>query len=230
MNFLSTFFSRCRLQAAAYGAAFVLSVPAAFCLLGTSAAHADAGHDHGDAASAAPATGDRSPRVVASSDLFEIVAIANDGALTIYLDRKDTNEPVTGAKLDVEAGSANGSPSANGTAAPQPDGTYRFEHAVLKESGTLAVSFTVAAGNDVDLLAGDLDLHHADDHGHAADGAARPWLRAAVYAGGAIALVVLALVLFVAARTARVRRAQSLAERRAQDPDSTDTNSDGASA
>ena len=164
------------------GAAIVLVASMAF----TSAALAGEGHDHGDAASVATGTG--SPRVSSHSDLFELVGIVDAGAMTIYIDRHATNEPVTGAKVEVEAGTA------KGIATPQADGTYRFEHAVLKESTTLAVSFTVVAGSESDLLAGDLTL--ADSHAaHDDEHAARPWLRWAAYAAGTLALLVLAAVL-----------------------------------
>lgn len=148
-------------------------------------AYAGEGHDHGDAAPVA--TGAGSPRVSSHSDLFELVGIVDAGAMTIYIDRHATNEPVTGAKVDVEAGAA------KGVATPQPDGTYRFEHAVFKDATTLAVSFTVVAGSDSDLLAGDLtltDAHAAHDDDHAA----RPWLRWAAYAAGALALLAVATV------------------------------------
>ncbi|MBC7618055.1 MAG: hypothetical protein H7293_03525, partial [Candidatus Saccharibacteria bacterium] len=148
------------------------------------------GHDHGDAAPVA--TGAGSPRVSSHSDLFELVGIVDAGAMTIYLDRYATNEPVTGAKVEVEVGTASG--VAKGVATPQADGTYRFEHAVFKEAATLSISFTVVAGADSDLLAGDLTLPdpraaHDDDH------ATRPWLRWTAYAAGALTLLAVAAVL-----------------------------------
>lgn len=164
------------------GAAIVFVAAMAF----ATTAFAGEGHDHGDAAPVATGTG--SPRVSSHSDLFELVGIVDAGAMTIYLDRHATNEPVTGAKVEVEAGAA------KGIATPQADGTYRFEHAVLKEATTLAVSFTVVAGAQSDLLAGDLTL--TDTHaGHDDDHAARPWLRWAAYAAGALALLAVAAVL-----------------------------------
>lgn len=145
------------------------------------------GHDHGDEAPVAAATA--SPRVSGHSDLFELVGVVDRGVMTIYLDRYDSNEPVTGARIEVEAGAA------KGVAQPQPDGSYRFEHAVLRAPGTLAVSFTVSDGKDADLLAGDLklpDAHAGHDHDHAGDSLV--WSHWVVYAGGALLLAVLALV------------------------------------
>ena len=113
------------------------------------AARADAGHDH--AAPAASGTpGANVPRVEAQSDLFEIVGVVQNGALTLFLDRYATNDPVVDAKIDIEAGSVKGAAQAN------PDGTYTFKHAVLTQPGQLPVTFAIAAGSDSDLLTGEL--------------------------------------------------------------------------
>ncbi len=153
--------------------------------------------DHGaEAPTAAGAV--TSPRITSHSDLFELVGIVENSEMKIYLDRYASNEPVTDAKIEVEAGAA------KGTAAPQPDGSYSFKHDVLGQPGTLAVNFVVAAGKDTDLLAGDLvitDPHAEDDHA----GATKPWLRWAASAG---VVLVLAAVVAVAWRN---RRRRSLA-------------------
>lgn len=147
--------------------------------------YAGEGHDHGD--SVPVATGAGSPRVSSHSDLFELVGIVDSGVMTIFLDRHATNEPVTNAKVEVEIGAA------KGVATPQQDGTYRFEHEVLKEQTTHSVSFTVVAGGDSDLLAGDLVLSgpHAD---HDDDQVTGHWLRRGAYAGGALILLGLAVL------------------------------------
>jgi membrane fusion protein, heavy metal efflux system len=153
-------------------------------------AWAGPGHDHGDAP--ATATGSASPRVSAHSDLFELVGVVEKGEMTIYLDSYATNEPVTNAKIEVEAGSV------KGVAAAQADGSYLFKNDLLAKPGDLAISFTVLAGKDTDLLAGDLKIGGAaDDHAHDAK-AAKPWLRWAAYAGGA--LLLLAAIAAVALR------------------------------
>lgn len=164
------------------GAAITLVASMAFATV----VFAGEGHDHGE--DAPVATGAGSPRVTSHSDLFELVGIVDAGAMTIYLDRHATNEPVIGAKIEVEAGAA------KGVAAPQADGTYRFEHPVFKDAAALAVNFTVVAGTESDLLAGDLTLTdpyaaHDDDH------PARPWLRWAAYAAGALVLLAVAAML-----------------------------------
>lgn len=144
-----------------------------------------AGGDHGaEAPTAAGAV--TSPRISSHSDLFELVGVVENSEMKIYLDRYASNEPVTDAKIEIEAGAA------KGTAAPQADGSYSFKHEVLGQPGTLAMSFVVAADKDTDLLAGDLviaDPHAEDDHA----GANRPWLRWAAYAGAALLLVATAI-------------------------------------
>lgn len=156
------------------------------------------GHDHG--AEPAAAEGQASPRVEAHSDLFELVGIVENGQMTVYLDRYATNEPVAGAKIEFEAG-AN-----KGVAAAQPDGTYLIKFDALTKPGELPFSFTVAAGSDTDLLAGDLRIQ--DTHAHE-EAAAKPWLRWAGMA--AAALAALAAVLFAIRKFARRRAHRTLA-------------------
>ncbi|MES2687960.1 MAG: HlyD family efflux transporter periplasmic adaptor subunit [Pseudomonadota bacterium] len=146
----------------------------------------------------APASGATSPRISSHSDLFELVGVVENSEMTIYLDRYASNEPVTDAKIEVEAGAA------KGMATAQADGSYSFRHELLGQPGALSVSFVVAAGKDTDLLAGDLvipDPHAEDDHA----GATRPWLRWAAYAGAALLLAALAAAAW------RNRRRKSLA-------------------
>ena len=155
--------------------------------LSVNLAWAGPGHDHSDAAPTGT-TSARTPRVTSHSDLFELVALVNNGELVIYLDRYASNEPVTGATIAVESGSAKGAATAH------PDGTYRFTLPPTGQSGTLPISFTVAAGQDTDLLAADLVLPNPgadDDDASHADHSSR-MVRWLTYAGaaGAIALLV----------------------------------------
>ena len=157
-------------------------------------AMASPGHDHGDEPAAV--TGTASPRVSAHSDLFELVGVVEGNVLKIFLDRYDTNEPVTGAKIEVEVGNI------KGIAAAQADGSYSFVDDVFSKPADLAVSFTILAGKDADLLAGDLKITSpADDHAH--DESAKSWLLWSAYAGGAL-LLVLAAVSIVRRRRPRL--------------------------
>src|SRR3984893_16841706 len=77
-----------------------LGVAALITLLGASWLSAHEGHDH-DAAPL-PASVSIAPRAEATSDAFELIAIAEESELAIYLDRFPTNEPVEGAAIEVE--------------------------------------------------------------------------------------------------------------------------------
>jgi hypothetical protein len=162
-------------RAASYLIAFLLAFTASL-----NPAWAGPGHDHGDESAAA--AGAASPRVSAHSDLFELVGKVEGNSLKIYLDRYDTNEPVTDAQIEVEVGSV------KGIAAAQADGSYNLANDVFTKPGDLAVIFTIVAGKDADLLAGDLKITSpADDH--ALDASAKPLLLWAAYAGGALLLL-----------------------------------------
>lgn len=140
-------------------------------------AHAQDGHDHGPAASAAATA---LPRFAASSEAFELVGVLDGKRLTLYLDHADDNTPVADATLELELGGHK--------IALQPHGPGEFE-AELAEApapGVLALTATVVAGAESDLLAGELDIH-ADTHAsEAADGTAWPpyvpWVLAALFA------------------------------------------------
>ncbi|WP_295555854.1 HlyD family efflux transporter periplasmic adaptor subunit [uncultured Hyphomicrobium sp.] len=132
-------------------AAAALSTPAL--------AHGDDGGDHGapPAGSAAPAA----PRIVAESSDLELVAIAKGHDLTIYLDRRATNEPVDGAKIEVMG---EGIPQT--VAKEIGDGTYEIEGEWLDAPGSKPLTFTVAVDGTMDLLAGVLVIpDEAEDHG-----------------------------------------------------------------
>lgn len=117
------------------------------------------------------------PRLEAKSEAFELVAELRATELTIVVDRYDTNEPVLGAKLEVESGGA------KAVAAFRPEqGDYAVTDAALLKAlaapGEHGLVFTLVAGNESDLLDGTLVAGTAragtagapDDHGHSHDG------------------------------------------------------------
>lgn len=120
------------------------------------ALQAGEGHDH-DHDAAPAATGPALPRFAATSELFELVGVLDGRQLTLYLDHAADNSPVKDATLELELG---------GTAVPvKPHGEGEFE-AMLAEKpapGVIPVTATVVAGQESDLLAGELDLH-AEEH------------------------------------------------------------------
>ena len=163
-------------------ATFFLGLAVAF-----QAAWAGPGHDHGDAPAAAAGTA--SPRVSAQSDLFELVGIVDGSELKIYLDRFATNEPINDAKIEVDIGGK------KSIAAAQTDGSYIVKNDVFSKPAELAISSTVLAGKDADLLAGDLTIPPPND-GHAHDHTVKPWLHWAAYgAGGLLAVIICGFIL-----------------------------------
>jgi hypothetical protein len=103
-------------------------------------------------------------RLSAQSAQFEITGALAHDTLTLYLDRYASNEPVTGARIEVEAGAA------SGPAEPQADGSYRFQHAALETAGTLPMHFAIEAAGVAELLSTELVIAAEDsepDHDHA---------------------------------------------------------------
>ena len=148
--------------------------------LQTIAVRADAGH--ADGTPHAPGVASLTvARVEAQSDLFEIVGVVENGAMTLFLDRFATNDPVTDAKIDLEVGAVKGSAQAHA------DGTYSFKHAALTQPGQFPVTFTVTAGTDSDLLAGELVV--ADPAAARVRAGDNPWPWRWGWVAGALLLV-----------------------------------------
>lgn len=148
------------------------------------------GHDHGEAP--APVAGPALPRFTAISEIFELVGVINGKQLTLYLDRADDNSPVKDAKLELELGGV------KVDVKPHGEGEFEATLAQALKPGEIAVSATVIAGQETDLLAGDLDIHEDDHAGEATP--SRPWTAYGVWTAG----VVLGLAL-LAWTLARVR-------------------------
>ena len=172
----------------------LLAVLGIAALLLSPLARAGEGHDHGGAAPAA--TGPALPRFAAVSELFELVGVLNGKRITLWLDRVDDNAPVTGARIELDI-------AGEKLQAEPHDDAYELMLAAEPEPGVLPITATVTAGSDVDLLAGELDLHqHA--HAHAdATAPSRPWARYAAWAAGAAAALA---VLVAIGRTAASRQ------------------------
>ena len=138
-------------------------------------------HDHGDAAPAAG--GQALPRVTAESELFELVGVLSGKQITLYLDRFADNSPVRDAQIELEIGGA------KFKAAKQGEDAYEVVLAEAPKPGVLPVTATVTAGNDTDLLAGELDIHeeaHADEAAHT-----HSWTEYAGWAAAGIAALAL---------------------------------------
>ncbi|HQC29914.1 MAG TPA: hypothetical protein PK342_11060 [Methylotenera sp.] len=157
-------------------------------------AHGD--EDHGAAPTTVAVGG--APRIVVNSDLFELVGVVEAGAMTLYLDRYIDNSPVTDAKIEVEVGSEKGVATAN------PNGTYHFLAKAFAKPSEIPITFTISAGNDTDLLAGDLVV--ADDHADETNDVATPFANKWLIGG----LTVLAILVLIAVFVIRQRRHQQV--------------------
>ncbi len=133
---------------------------AALSLAVTLPAWAGEGHDHGDAPAAT--TGPALPRFVAASNLFELVGVLDGKHLTLWLDHAADNSPVKDAKLELELGGVKVPVEAHG------EGEFEATLAKPLMPGEFPVAATVYAGEEADLLAGDLDIHAEDEAAEAA--------------------------------------------------------------
>jgi hypothetical protein len=160
----------------------------------TPQALAGEGHDHGDAP--APAAGPALPRFTAASELFELVGVVDGKNITLYLDRFADNSPVKDATLELQL---DGKAISVETHA---DGEFEATLQDALNPGVVSVTATVVAGQDADLLAGELDLHEEATEVH--DESAGPGLKP--YAGWLGAgVLVLGLVGWAALRKGNAR-------------------------
>ena len=123
-------------------------------LLAAPGAHGPGG-EHLDAPGAAVSSGSSTPRVESKSETFELVARLEGGVLLILIDRYETNEPVLGARVDIESA---GSKSKAAFRSEQGDYVVT-DPAMLKllsGPGPYSLIFTISAGKDSDLLDGKL--------------------------------------------------------------------------
>ncbi|WP_232628511.1 efflux RND transporter periplasmic adaptor subunit [Methylobacterium sp. Leaf118] len=111
---------------------------------GPLAAVAHEGHDHAAESQAAPAA--TAPRGASSTDALELVAIARNGRLTVFLDRAGTNEPVTDAVIQAEG------PDGTSKATVMPDGSYGLDAPWSAHPGENEVLFTVTVAGESDVF------------------------------------------------------------------------------
>jgi len=140
------------------------------------------------------------PRVEAKSEAFELVAELRAAELVVMIDRYQSNEPVLGAKLEVESG-----PLKAVAAFRTEQGDYVVTDAamlkMLAAPGEHGLVFTLVAGQDSDLLDGTLlnrkpggptagakdnhaHAHAGDDHGHPHELERAAWIGAGIAALG----------------------------------------------
>lgn len=115
------------------------------------AGYAHEGEDHTSSQPGLVATG-VSPRAEAASENFELVAVARGGTLTVYLDRRSSNEPVIGATVSVET------PAGSVDAVADLDGTYALAAPWSAQPGGHDLIFTVASDGSAEVLAATLQV------------------------------------------------------------------------
>jgi hypothetical protein len=140
---------------------------------------------------ARPAAGSGLPRIVAQSELFELVAELKRAEIAILVDRYETNEPVLNARLEV----ASGGVEAAATFRAEAGDYVVADPALLKAlsaPGEHAVVFTLVAGQQSDLLDGTLVVAGGnaasgdDGHSHDGDGAHDHELERAAWIGAGV--------------------------------------------
>ena len=178
---------------------FSLLLATTLAALSANGLHAHEGHDHGPPLPA-PMTATLAPRVTAESAELELVAVLEDGKLTVYLDAFATNRPIEDAALQVESGAWQGKAIHDG------DGVYRLDPGLLIEPGRHELIFTVESSTTGDLLLGTLvvpDDPVADDL--PADGSPA-WYTSVPLLQGAIVLLALCCLALLLWRDQRDRR------------------------
>jgi hypothetical protein len=110
-----------------------------------SSVFAHGGEDHGAASSAIPTTS-AWPSAEAHSDDFELFAQLRGERLTVYLDGYADNQPVANASIELESAGFTTQMKA------QSPGQYSAEAAPLAQPGEHALTFTLRAGEQFDLL------------------------------------------------------------------------------
>lgn len=158
--------------------------------------HGDGGHDHGE--DAAP-TGSSSPRFAVQTDLFEAVGVLQGGELSVFVDRYADNAPVLDATVELESGKFKATGKLH-----EVHGAYSFPGAPFEKPGRYPIVLTVTAGDDVDLLAGNLVVPQPEA-GHG--GWLAGWRGTARFVVAGVAVLSIA---FVVGAVIRRRRAAAL--------------------
>ncbi len=188
---MNPFDNRCALRHRLAAAAMtLLLIPAAPAFAGPGAHGPNGEHLDGPTAARAASV---LPRIEAKSELFELVAELQSSGLVILIDRYASNEPVLGAKLEVESGTLKAT-------APfrAEQGDYVVTDAAMLKTlaapGEHGLVFTLLAGQENDLLDGTL-VNAAggvgaanDDHSHGNQRAA--WIGAGVTTLGVLGGIV----------------------------------------
>lgn len=131
-------------------AALVLSAASLSAFAHGDEPHGDEPHSTGTAAAS-------EPRFEAATEAFEMVGRLENGALTLFINRFETSEPVLQAKVELESGEH----KAVASFRPGP-GSYVMNEpkfiTALSKPGEHPVVVTLTSGNDTDLLEATLNI------------------------------------------------------------------------
>lgn len=170
------------------------------CLLLTVQVPLFAGEGHSHDAAPVGTAGPALPRFTAHSDLFEAVGVLDGTEFSVLIDRYETNEPVLGAQVELESGSLKSQLAFHADHAG-----YSMPSEAFKKPGTYAITLTVTAGEQTDLLTGELVVPDPEAE-HANEAPSKPW---GLWTGGAIALLAFAAAVFWRLRQPRIGRTKS---------------------
>jgi len=120
-------------------------------------AHAHGDEPHGDEPHPPSATAAVGPRFEAATENFEMVGRLEHGALTLFINKFETNEPVLQAKVELESGEHKAVAAYEAQQGSYVVGEPRFVDAVGKP-GAHAIVVTLTAGNEADLLEATLNM------------------------------------------------------------------------
>jgi hypothetical protein len=154
------------------------------------------GENHAAPPPASP--GNAAPRLEAASEVFELVGIVGGDAMSLFLDRFETNEPVTEAAIKVTA------EGETVRAEPLADGTFRVAAPWLAKTGPLDLTFAISAAAGSDLLIATLERPSPAEPAGAAHGPLQILLRSPLAWGMGLALLATGIALGMA--LARRRR------------------------
>jgi F0F1-type ATP synthase assembly protein I len=140
-----------------------------FLMLASGHATAHEGHDHGD--DPQPVVGTVAPRFEARSDLFEVVGVLQGDDIVLYLDNATNNAPLLEGEIEIESAGLQGKAQADA------HGVFRFKAGGLAKPGNHALTLTITANDEVDLLSANFEHsmqaadasteHHDHSHSHA---------------------------------------------------------------
>jgi hypothetical protein len=133
------------------------------------------------------------PRFEASSNLFEVIATLHHGELSMQIDRYATNEPLLGAKVEVESGALKAFAKFS-----DDEGDYAINDSALLQAltkpGEHPLLITISDGKDNDLLQAVLKVKGVDaSPAHQGDARGAAWL----WASGTLAALMTAAVAWI---------------------------------